>query len=140
MRQKLAKDDIISLPNYMYFRKHRAHFKRRSGGLGIFVKDTFLPYIDIIETESEYLMLMKLSSSFSTTDRDMCIVFVYLPPEGSVYSDIDSFSEIETVLLPYMNSCKYFLIMVDLNTRVGTTVEYTEYVMDRVTFQQYGPS
>ena len=135
---KTCEDDVILLPNYTYFPKHRKHFIRRSGGLGIFVKDSILPYIDLIEIDCEYLMLIKISSSTSTTDRDICIAFAYLPPEGSDYSDNDSFSEIETVLLPYIDSCKHFYIMGDLNARTGTTPEYTEFDIDRVTFQQYG--
>ena len=110
-----------------------------SGGLGIFVRDYILPYLDLNEIDSEYLMLIKISSSTSTTDRDIhvCIAFAYLPTEGSDYSDNDSFSEIETVLLPYIDSCKHFYIMGDLNARTGTTPEYTEFDIDRVTFQQY---
>ena len=83
-------------------------------------------------------MLIKISSSASATDRDTCIAFTYLPPEGSDYSDNDSFTEIETVLLPYIDSCNHFYIMGDTNARTGTTPEYTDFVIDRVTLQQYG--
>ena len=47
--------------------------------------------ISLIEIDSEYLMLIKISSSASATDRDTCIAFTYLPTEGSDYSDNDSF-------------------------------------------------
>ena len=70
-------------------------------------------------------------------DRDICIAFAYLPTEGSDYNDDDRFSEIETVLLPYIDSCKKIYIIGDLNARTGTTPEYTEFDIDRVTFQQY---
>ena len=116
---KTCEDDVILFPNYTYFPKHRKHFLRRSGGLGIFVKNNLLPYIDVIEIDSEYLMLIKISSSASATDRDTCIAFTYLPPEGSDYSDNDSFTEIETVLLPYIDSCNHFYIMGDTNARTG---------------------
>ena len=33
-----------------------------SGGLGIFVKDNILSYIDLIEIDFEYLMLIQISS------------------------------------------------------------------------------
>ena len=56
-------------------------------------------------------MLMNISSSTSAMDRDTCNAFTYLPPEGSDYSDNDSFfSEIETILLPYIDTCKHFYI------------------------------
>ena len=57
------------------------------------------------------LLLMNISSSTSAMDRDTCIAFTYLPPEGSDYSDNDSFfSEIETILLPYIDTCKHFTL------------------------------
>ena len=68
----------------------------------------------------------------------MIVCFVYLPPEGSDYSDCDSMSEIENVLLPYIESCKYFFIMGDLNARIGTEVEFSDFDFDQIATDQYG--
>lgn len=68
----------------------------------------------------------------------MLISFVYLPPEGSDYSTNDSLSEIELTLLPYLETCKYFYMMGDLNARTGTSLEYAEFSLDHVATEQYG--
>ena len=135
---KTCVDDVISFPNYTYFSKPRQHYLRRSGGLGIFVKDSLVPNITIIEIDSEYLMLIKIDRRLISKDEDMYISFVYLPPEGSDYSNSDSFSEIETLLLPYIDSSKYLYIMGDINARTGTCAEHTEFDLDQIATEQYG--
>ena len=45
-------------------------------------------------------------------------------------------SEIENVLLPYIESCKYFFIRGDLNARTGTEVEFSDF--DQIETDQYG--
>lgn len=110
---------MISFIGYSYFPKHRKHFVRRSGGLGVFVKDDVLPFVELIETDSEFLLLIKISKTLISKDEDMLISFVYLPPEGSDYSTNDSLSEIELTLLPYLETCKYFYMMGDLNARTA---------------------
>ena len=110
-------------PNYSYFSKHRKYYIRRSGGLGIFVKENILPFIDVIDIDSEFLMLLKISHVLTAKDQDSFIAFVYLPPEGSDYSNNDSMSEIESVLLPYIENCKYFYIKGDLNARTSNSAE-----------------
>ena len=69
-------------------------------------------------------------------DEDMYISFVYLPPEGSDYSNSDSFSEIETLLLPYFDSSKYLYIMGDINARTGNYAEHTEFDLDQIATEQ----
>ena len=83
-------------------------------------------------------MLMKIPKSLTSKDEDMIVYFVYLPTEESDYSDSDSMSEIENVLLPYVESCKYFFIMGDLNARTGTEVEFSDFDFDQIATDQYG--
>ena len=135
---KTCVHEEISISNYSYFAKHRLHYVRRSGGLGIFVKEDHLPFVEIIDTECEFLMLMKISKSLTAKDEDMIVCFVDLPPEGSDYSDSDSMSETENVVLPYIESCKYFFIMGDLNARTGTEVEFSDFDFDQIATDQYG--
>ena len=89
---KACEEDVISFIGYTYFPKHRKNFVRRSSGLGVLVKDDFLPFVGLIEIDSEFLILIK---TLISKDEDMLISFVYLLPEGSDYSTNDSLSEIE---------------------------------------------
>ena len=131
---KPCENDVINFHGYTYFSKHRKHFIRRSGGLGIFLNYQILPYIDVIDIDSDFRMLLRISKTFTLKDDDVCIPFVYLPPEGSVYSNNDSLSD----LLPFGESCRYFYVIGDLNARTGTTSEFSEFNLDQTAIDQYG--
>ena len=83
-------------------------------------------------------MLIKIAKRLISKGEDMYISFVYLPPEGSDYSNSDSFSEIETLLLPYIDSSKYLYTMGDIDARIGTYAEHTEFDLDQIATEQYG--
>ena len=97
-----------------------------------------MPFIDVIDIDSEFLMLLKISHVLTAKDQDSFIAFVYLPPEGSDCSNNDSMSEIESVLLPYIENCKYFYIKGDLNARTSNSAEYLEIEVDSLSTEQYG--
>ena len=90
-----------------------------------------MPYIDVIDIDSDFIMLLRISKTFTLKDVDVCTAFVYLPPEGSDYSNNDSLSEIESDLLPFVESCRYFYVIGDLNARTGTASEFLEFNLDQ---------
>ena len=105
-KTKLCEDDIISFPGYTFLSKHRKTFVRKSGGLCIFIKKEILPYVEIVDVDSELVMVLKIKNSICTRNEDLNIIlaFVYLPPEGSDYSSNDSMTEIERELLPIIEN------------------------------------
>ena len=48
--------DIVDIADYSFISKNRSHaYKRKSGGIGAYVKDTLSPFIDFLPNESEYI-------------------------------------------------------------------------------------
>ena len=135
---KTCENDVINFHGYTYFSKHRKHFIRRSGGLGIFLNYQILPYIDVIDIDSDFLMLLRISKTFTLKDDHVCIPFVYLPPLRDQITVIMKVSEIESDLLPFVESCRYFYVIGDLNARTGTTSECSEFNLDQTAIDQYG--
>ena len=76
---KTCDNYIINFHGYAYFSKHRKQLIRRSGGLGVFVNGQILPYIDFMDIDSDFLMLLRISKTFTSKDYDVCIAFAYLP-------------------------------------------------------------
>ena len=120
--------------------KHRKTFVRKSGGLGIFIKNEILPYVEIVDVDSEFLMVLKIKNNICTRNEDSNIIlaFVYLPPEGSDYSSNDSMTEIERELLPIIENNKYFYFMGDCNARTGTSPEFNIFDINQHTADQLG--
>ena len=50
-----------------------------------------------------------------STYEDTIEIFVYLPTEGSAYSNPDSILELENEILPLSYVCKHFYFMGDFN-------------------------
>ena len=49
--------DIIEINNYTYISKPRSkEFRRKSGGIGVLIKNKFAKYIDVIPGNSEYVL------------------------------------------------------------------------------------
>jgi hypothetical protein len=57
-----CKIDEICIDNYTFLKQPRKQaFLRRSGGLGVFVKDELLKYVEVIESKFDYVCLINLS-------------------------------------------------------------------------------
>ena len=63
---KLDSMDIISIDGYTFRSKPRKQkFIRKSGGLGVFFKNNLDKYIEIINTESDYILWVKLDKNYT---------------------------------------------------------------------------
>ena len=75
--------------------KNRQKFRRKSGGIVLGYKQTLQSHIEIIKTESPFILWFKLSSKLLNSYEDLIIGIVYIPPENSVYASPDAFDQIE---------------------------------------------
>ena len=79
--------DAINLPGYSVFFKNRCKLSKvRSGGIAVLVKDHIVKYTTVINTESPYVLWLRISKSLFNLDKDVCFGIIYIPPEGSKYS------------------------------------------------------
>jgi hypothetical protein len=57
--------DIITLPGYKFVMKNRKKItKNRSGGIMVGFKDNLAKHIDIVNTDSKYVMWFKCTRTF----------------------------------------------------------------------------
>ena len=62
---------------------------RKSGGIGIFVKDPIMQYISLVESDSDYILWFRLCKTYTQTDEDLYFGIVYLPPTESRFNNSD---------------------------------------------------
>jgi hypothetical protein len=62
---------------------------RKSGGLGAFIKSSIIPFIAIIEIQSDNIVWLKLSNKFCGLDNDIIIGTIHIPPMQSRYYSND---------------------------------------------------
>ena len=67
---KLDIHDSISIPNYTFISKPRKQKAiRKSGGLGVFVKNEILQFVEELTTGSEYVFWIKIAKSYTNDDK-----------------------------------------------------------------------
>ena len=111
--------DEIRMKNFKLVAKHRLNCKRKSGGIGILINEQIYDSVEVLTNDSEFVSWIKIKGSLFNSTEDVIIGVVYIPPEGSDYSTIDSFNDLETELLSMRNSSKYVYLIGDFNARTG---------------------
>ena len=69
---KIDSHDIMTLPGYKFLAQSRKQkYVRKSGGIGLFVKDFISTHISLVESDSDYIMWFRLSKTFLQTDEGL---------------------------------------------------------------------
>ena len=72
--------DEIEIPNYVFYSKCRDKFiSRKSGGIGVFIKKSIAKHIIEIQSNSEYILWLKLSGTMFSKDDGIILGTVYMP-------------------------------------------------------------
>ena len=78
----LDNTDIIDVPNYTFIAKNRTQtYLRKSGEIGVFVKNDILHGTETKKSNSEYVLWLKISKILTNTDDDIMLGVLYVPPE-----------------------------------------------------------
>ena len=121
----LDETENISVPGYSFLSKPRKmHYYRKSGGLGIFVKSTLSQNIELIETDSEYGLWIKLKKSLLSLDQDIVIGAIYVPPEQSRFCNDDEWLLLNNEITDLNNRYDYLILTGDMNARTGQENDY----------------
>ena len=86
VESKLDKYDIISLDGYTFMHQERRQkYLRKSGGIGVFIKNSLYQHIKLVESSSDYVMWLEVSDANCKKNKPFCLGIVYQPPESSKY-------------------------------------------------------
>ena len=72
---------------------------KKSGGIAIIYKKKLHDCLEFIDSESQYVQWVKITRNIFEFDNDVLLGCVYIPPEGSKYSNSEAFDEIESDLV-----------------------------------------
>lgn len=104
---KLDQNDVILIKGYKFVNVYRKQKSlRKSGGLGVFVKEHIYHYIEIYETNNDYIFWLKLSNKYTYLAEDIIFGGVYIPPIHSRFYNEDEYelfvNEITTMCGNYL--------------------------------------
>lgn len=104
------------IPGYKVFVKNRHGLSRSSsGGIAIAIRDKLCAHASVDTNKPDYVLWLNLKSK----SENISIAVVYLPPERSRHSSIDSYNAFENeVIDKLLKMCKFINICI-CNDRVG---------------------
>ena len=92
----------------------------KSGGISICVRKNIRDKVQFINTKSKYVLWCKISQTLLGNDKDILLGGVYIPPEGTTYSDISSYNDIEKEMLEINKDEECWVTLCgDFNSYVG---------------------
>ena len=123
---KLDDLDILNVPNgYSYITKNRKKMCKKSDGIVIIYKNKLENCLSFIQSESQFVQWVNISNVAFDLQNDIILGCVYVPPEGSKYSNSESFDEIEKELIALSKDSNiYSAIVGDFNAKTGTLNDF----------------
>ena len=92
-----------------------------SGRIFVFVRNKYWSNTKILTSNNSSCLWFRINKNVLGFDKDLLCGALYIPPEGSKYSDIGMFDDLTTDLINFNNANQYYvLIMGDFNSRTGT--------------------
>ena len=120
---KLDDADVynVLLPGFTYIPCNRKKFSRKSGGIGLFVRQEIVDgqSIKILDSRCSNLLLFELHENLIGF-KLVCGV-IYVEPEGTKYAQKDVFDNIENVLADFADGP--LLLLGDFNARSGVLAD-----------------
>ena len=101
--------------------------KRSEGGLGVYCKVNIEKNIEVVKVFNEGIILLKYKNG-EHDQEDLYMCFTYIPHEKSAFYkkfDFDFYDKITELNVEYSTKGAYF-VLGDLNSRVGTLIDYTK--------------
>ena len=84
LETKLDDLDSISLSNYTFIHQSRRQkCLRRSGGIGVFIRNELVQRVKLIESSSDYVLWLRVSETQHNKNNEAMLGVVYQPPESS---------------------------------------------------------
>jgi len=130
--------DKVDLNGYTYFGKCRKKIiSRKSGGIGLYVKNEFSSCVELLDLKCEYLLSIKIKGDILSLEKDLILCAVYLPPTGSRYLDEDELLLFENEICQICTEHKYCIFVGDINARTARIPDFVsadEFLADYFNF------
>ncbi|CAG2201838.1 unnamed protein product [Mytilus edulis] len=118
---KLDNLDVLDVPKgYTYVTKNRKKMCKKSGGIAVIFKKSLETSLTFLSSESQFVQWMKVAKSIFGLQNDVIVGCIYIPPEGSKYSNLEAFDEIENELMSLKKvSDVHTALIGDFNAKTG---------------------
>ena len=127
METKLDDLDSISLSNYTFIHQSRRQkCLRRSGGIGVFIRNELVQRVKLIESSSDYVLWLQVSETQHNKINEAMLGVVYQPPESSRFLTEDEQELLEVEITSMCISNEVVYLVGDMNARVSNENDFID--------------
>lgn len=121
---RIDEHDIINVNNYTFFSQPRKQlYYRKSGGIGIFVKNELCKYVGIIDIDCYYIFWLKLKKCTFLHDNGVVIGAIYIPLESSRFFNLEELTLFDNeITLLQTNMIVYYQLVTQMVIPLTTTI------------------
>ena len=119
--------DELEINNYELVLKPRTGSFRKSGGIGVAIKNHLVKHVTVVEENNDFVLWIQISKEMLNIQQDLFVGIVYMPPEGSRFVSDDSFDIVEQSILNHIAKSEFVMVMGDFNARTGTVCDYCSF-------------
>ena len=123
---KLDHIDVINILGYGFISQERKqNFIRSSGGIAVIYKSIYEGKLRVIPTDSDYIMWLRLDRSLTSTDEDLILGVLYIPPAQSRFLNEDEYFCLETEITSMVvGLSSYICLTGDMNARTSQLCDF----------------
>ena len=120
LETKLDELDQINVDGFKFISKPRKQkVLRKSGGIGIFVKNSIHHLLTEIPTECEYVLWFKINRNLFNAAEDVYFGTVYVPPDNTKFFSREIFDMFCNEVDHFTTNNQYVVLLGDFNARIG---------------------
>ena len=121
---KMDDTDHFCIKDYTFYSNNRPAFtNRKSGGIGLLVKNSIASHVSILNIKSKQALWFTLSNKLTEIGDVLCGV-LYVPPENSAYSVNDPYFEIKEEIDSVNDRYSHYLLFGDFNSRTKEKADF----------------
>ncbi|MES9884481.1 MAG: endonuclease/exonuclease/phosphatase family protein [Sedimenticola sp.] len=125
LETNMSPHGIVDVKGYTFHSKCRNTLSpKRSGGIGIYIKDDILGSTVVLQNTCEYILWLKIKHDILNLDSDILLGAIYLPPTGSRYLDEDQMILLDEEIAQHCTNYKFSILLGDVNARTACLPDY----------------
>lgn len=104
----------------------RQKYLRKSGGIGVFVKNELYQHVTLLDSSSDYIMWFQVAAAHNNKRNELVFGVVYQPPATSKYLTEEEQELFEVEITSMCISNEHVFLLGDMNARVSNKDDFID--------------
>ena len=101
----------MSISTLLSPKNRSVNYKRKSGGIGLYVMDSLAPFVDVVPNSSEYVLWVSIDKTFLQLEQNLLLGTLYVPPDNSRFFTDHQFTLLEMKFLKNVVKTNMYILL-----------------------------